>query len=180
MARVLLGVLCLGDVVVGGAIHAVRDVTDSSNSTTIATGITTSGDIAKTVRSSSSHTQGHVGDYIMQGLGGSDQSQSLASGMKNGTRTDKTTTVQETLESTSTIVKTVTEDQWQACQSSWVEWSQAWSKTLSATEFGTTSFSLYELAYNFTEGTGDVYTTIDGIPRAHGTFTVTSLGDYVE
>ncbi|KAK4497512.1 hypothetical protein PRZ48_011963 [Zasmidium cellare] len=168
MRRLLLGALCLREAALAGAI-AVR----SANSTTP----TQDGTTASSSTDGSSQATGNIGDYIMQGISQTGQ-EPLPTDTTNGT------TTHTTIHSTVVIHKTVTagagNDSWQDCQSSLVSWSEEYSKTLSPTVYTTTSWAQWNETYNITSASGDVYTTIDGIPHVRGNFTPTIVGTYMQ
>lgn len=62
-----------------------------------------------------------------------------------------------------------------ACQSAQVSWSDAWTRAYSVHFVNSTEVGTYTDLQTVTHGIADVYTTIDGIPRAHGTLTPTSI-----
>lgn len=165
MVRRLLGKFALGNVAYTGAFAARSEFLNSTTTATVGDA-TTSATTTSTNRAST-----NVGDYIMQGL-----KDPGSPATKNGT--DSTTTLHKTVNSTMTVFKTTTAEKWQACQSSWLAWSEEFSKTLSPSVYTTTySYHLNE-TYNITYGEGNVYTTMDGIPRAHGSFTPTSVDTF--
>lgn len=72
---------------------------------------------------------------------------------------------------------------WQACQTSQISWSDAWSSAYQpevVTETYTFTNNYYTVTANVTFGNSDVYTTIDGIPHAHGEIEPTSMSQFVE
>jgi len=72
---------------------------------------------------------------------------------------------------------------WQACQTSQISWSDAWSSAYQpevVTRTRTNTLNYYTLTYNVTLGNSDVYTTIDGIPHAHEVLEPTSTSQFVE
>lgn len=154
MKRLMLSILCLEEVASVGAI-AARSV--FPNATSATQDATLNGPKTTSSKRSNSPTTGDVADYIMQGL--------------------STTTIH----STKTIFETVTKnnDSWQACQSSWVSWSEEYSKTLSPTTSTITNWTTLYNSYNITSGVGHVYTTIDDIPHVRGNFTPTAVGTYL-
>jgi hypothetical protein len=72
---------------------------------------------------------------------------------------------------------------WEACQTSQVSWSEAWTSAYQpevVTVTITNTNNLNTVTYNVTLGKADVYTTIEGIPHAHGTLNATSTSQFVE
>ena len=72
---------------------------------------------------------------------------------------------------------------WEACQTSQISWSDAWSSAYQpevVTQTYTYTGNYYTLTSNVTLGNSDVYTTIDGIPHAHGEIEPTSISQSVE
>lgn len=72
---------------------------------------------------------------------------------------------------------------WEACQTSQVSWSEAWTsayqpEVVTVTETYTNRVNT--ITFNVTLGKADVYATIDGIPHAHGEITATSISQFVE
>lgn len=72
---------------------------------------------------------------------------------------------------------------WEACQTSQVSWSEAWTsayqpETVTTTETNTLRKST--ITFNVSFGIADVYTTIEGIPHAHGELKATSTSQFVE
>lgn len=72
---------------------------------------------------------------------------------------------------------------WEACQTSQVSWSEAWTsayqpEVITLTE--TDSLRVNTITFNVSFGIADVYTTIEGIPHAHGELKVTSTSQFVE
>ena len=59
----------------------------------------------------------------------------------------------------------------QDCQASLVSWNDAYSAHLLPTTWYNSSINYTTISETYVKGTADVYTTQDGIPRAHGTYT---------
>ena len=72
---------------------------------------------------------------------------------------------------------------WEACQTSQVSWSEAWTSAYQP-EVVTTTYTNTRnkdtITFNVTLGNAEVYTTIDGIPHAHGELKPTSVSQFVE
>ena len=108
----------------------------------------------------------------MQGLGSSDSSSSTsqvlhAPATSAPFRTENSTTAVD----------------WEACQTSKISWSDAWTSVFQPEVITTTNTFLNKndtVTFNVTFGNADIYTTIDGIPHAHGTLEPTSTSQYVE
>jgi hypothetical protein len=117
-------------------------------------------------------TTNGLGDLIMQGIGGETTTISTAQALP------PPATIAApfpTNNATATIG-------WEACQTSQVSWSEAWTsayqpevvtETITYTDKNTITF-------NVTFGDADLYTTIDGIPHAHGELKATSTSQFVE
>jgi hypothetical protein len=72
---------------------------------------------------------------------------------------------------------------WEACQTSQVSWSEAWTSAYQpkvVTDTSTYTSNNKTITFNVTFGNADVYTTIDGIPHAYGELEPTSTSQFVE
>lgn len=72
---------------------------------------------------------------------------------------------------------------WEACQTSQVSWSEAWTSAYQpevVTETWTNTNRVSTITFNVSFGIADIYTTIDGIPHAHGELKATSTSQFVE
>ena len=72
---------------------------------------------------------------------------------------------------------------WEACQTSQVSWSEAWTSAYQPeviTLTRTNSLRVSTITFNVSFGIADVYTTIEGIPHAHGELKATSTSQFVE
>ncbi|KAM0718495.1 hypothetical protein Q7P37_005565 [Cladosporium fusiforme] len=125
-----------------------------------------------TPSSSTTSTSGLAG-FIMQGL--DDASSSSSSIPTKSTNSDAQTN------------NVTTRADWRACQTSQVSWSEAWTSAFDpkvVTNSTTYTSTMDTITFNVTFGNADVYTTIDGIPHAHGelkaTSTSQSVGTYIE
>ena len=111
-----------------------------------------------------------LGDYIMQGL--SDSSVSSTAQVLPGPVTAPFPS------------KNATDPVgWQACQTSQISWSDAWSSAYQpevVTQTWTYTGNYYTVTSNVTLGNSDVYTTIDGVPHAHGGIEPTSISQFAE
>ncbi|KAK3676401.1 hypothetical protein LTR78_003677 [Recurvomyces mirabilis] len=67
---------------------------------------------------------------------------------------------------------------WEACQASYVAWSNAFEPELT-TSVVTRIESNHSLTFHATYGHANVHTTVNGYPRAHGTLTPTSVTQYI-
>lgn len=122
-----------------------------------------------TLTPSTTSTSG-LGGFIMQGLDDVSASSSLTS-------TDVSPS--DALVWTNTSNATV---DWEACQTSQVSWSEAWSSAYDpkvVTYSSTRTRTMDTITFNVTFGSADVYTTIDGIPHAHGELKPTSTSQSV-
>jgi hypothetical protein len=142
--------------------------TESISTLTIQSFVTV---VASAPPTSDSATSTHgLGDYIMQGL--SDSSVSSTAQVLPGPVTAPFPS------------KNATDPVgWQACQTSQISWSDAWSSAYQpevVTETYTFTNNYYTVTANVTFGNSDVYTTIDGIPHAHGEIEPTSMSQFVE
>lgn len=141
---------------------------DSTSTVTIQSFLTIT---ASQTTTSASSTDG-LGALIMQGLGGSSNSSSTAQVLP----APATTVPFPTDNSTAAVG-------WEACQTSKVSWSDAWTSMFQPEVVTVTdTFFNHEstITFNVTLGNADVYTTIDGIPHAHGTLKPTSTSQFVE
>jgi hypothetical protein len=118
-------------------------------------------------------TTNALGDFIMQGLGGA----------------DTTTSTPQALPSPATIAAPFPTNNatatigWEACQTSQVSWSEAWTSAYQpevVTSTTTYTSANDTITFNVTLGNADVYTIIDGYPHARGTLTPTSTSQFVE
>jgi hypothetical protein len=118
-------------------------------------------------------TTNALGDLIMQGLGGG----------------ETTTSTLQALPAPATIPAPFPTDNstaavgWEACQTSQVSWSEAWTSAYQpevVTETSTYTYYNEAITFNVTLGNADVYTTIDGYPHAHGTLKPTATSRFVE
>ena len=117
-------------------------------------------------------TTNGLGDLIMQGIGGEPTTISTA----------------QVLPAPATIAPFPTDNStatvgWEACQTSQVSWSEAWTSAYQpevVTETYTHTNNENTITFNVTLGNADVYTTIDGIPHAHGELEPTSVSQFVE
>lgn len=85
----------------------------------------------------------------------------------------------ESLSRTTNLNATV---DWEACQTSQVAWSEAWSSAYDprvVTNTTTYTHKIDTITFNVTFGSADVYTTIDGIPHAHGELKPTSTSQSI-
>ncbi|KAF7185791.1 hypothetical protein HII31_12893 [Pseudocercospora fuligena] len=130
----------------------------------------TTSDIGQEVHASTSGISAgptaNVGDYIAQGLGATSAALHSLSSPSSGMAVNATSTFSGNA--------TAPAGQYAACQSSWVSWSDAFTKTLSPTVTTITTYDYTIARYNVTYGTADVYTTEDGFPYAHGNLSATS------
>lgn len=115
--------------------------------------------------SPSASTASGLGGFIMQGL--NDPSSSTASA--NTESLSRTTNLNATVD-------------WKTCQTSQVAWSEAWSSAYDprvVTNTTTYTHNIDTITFNVTFGRADVYTTIDGIPHAHGELKPTSTSQSI-
>lgn len=143
--------------------------TESTSTITIQSFVTVT---ARPTTTSGGSTNG-LGDFIMQGLGGSDNSSSTTQALP----VPATTTAPFPTDNSTAAVD------WQACQTSKISWSDAWTSVFQPETITSTETLLQKnatITFNVTFGDTDVYTTIDGIPHAHGTLEPTSTSQYVE
>lgn len=126
--------------------------------------------VVRPTTTSASSTNGLV-DYIMQGLGDSDTTSSAA----------------QALPAPATIAPFPTDNStaavgWEACQTSQVSWSDGWTSAYQpevVTVTKTYTNHNETVTFNVTLGNADIYTTIDGIPHAHGKLEPTSTSQFV-
>ena len=142
--------------------------TESTSTLTIQSFVTV---VASTppISDSGTSTNG-LGDYIMQGL--SDSSVCSTAQVLPGPATAP-------FPSKNAIAAAG----WEACQTSQISWSDAWSSAYQpevVTQTYTYTGNYYTLTSNVTLGNSDVYTTIDGIPHAHGEIEPTSISQFME
>lgn len=113
----------------------------------------------------------NLGGLIMQGLGGSSSSVPTTPALPVPTSSAPFANKNATAV-----------DEWQACQERQVSWSDAWTSAFqpqNATLTATSTYNSKTVTYNVTLGNADVYTTIDGIPHAHGELEPTSTSQFV-
>jgi hypothetical protein len=120
--------------------------------------------------SPSARSSNGLGDYIMQGLSESSVSSTaqVLPGPVSAPFPSKNATAAAG---------------WQACQTSQISWSDAWTSAYQPeiiTWTSTYTKNKYTQTLNVTFGNSDVYTTIDGIPHAHGEIEPTSTSQFVE
>ena len=142
--------------------------TDSTSTLTIQSFVTVFASPPMT--SASATSSNGLGDYIMQGL--SDSSVSSTAQVLPG----PVTAPFPSKNATAAVG-------WQVCQTSQISWSNAWTSAYQpevVTRTYTNTNNKYTLTYNVTLGNSDVYTTIDGIPHAHGELDPTSTSQFVE
>ena len=142
--------------------------TDSTSTLTIQSFVTVFASPPMT--SASATSSNGLGDYIMQGL--SDSSVSSTAQVLPG----PVTAPFPSKNATAAVG-------WQVCQTSQISWSNAWTSAYqpeAVTRTYTNTNNKYTLTYNVTLGNSDVYTTIDGIPHAHGELEPTSTSQFVE
>lgn len=142
--------------------------TDSTSTLTIQSFVTVFASPPMT--SASATSSNGLGDYIMQGL--SDSSVSSTAQVLPG----PVTAPFSSKNATAAVG-------WQVCQTSQISWSNAWTSAYQpevVTRTYTNTNNKYTLTYNVTLGNSDVYTTIDGIPHAHGELEPTSTSQFVE
>lgn len=142
--------------------------TDSTSTLTIQSFVTVFASPPMT--SASATSSNGLGDYIMQGL--SDSSVSSTAQVLPG----PVTAPFPSKNATAAVG-------WQVCQTSQISWSNAWTSAYQpevVTRTYTDTNNKYTLTYNVTLGNSDVYTTIDGIPHAHGELEPTSTSQFVE
>lgn len=142
--------------------------TDSTSTLTIQSFVTVFASPPMT--SASATSSNGLGDYIMQGL--SDSSVSSTAQVLPG----PVTAPFPSKNATAAVG-------WQVCQTSQISWSNAWTSAYQpevVTRTYTNTNNKYTLTYNVTLGNSDVYTTIDGIPHAHGELEPTSTSQFVE
>ena len=142
--------------------------TDSTSTLTIQSFVTVFASPPMT--SASATSSNGLGDYIMQGL--SDSSVSSTAQVLPG----PVTAPFPSKNATAAVG-------WQVCQTSQISWSNAWTSAYQpevVTRTYTNTNNEYTLTYNVTLGNSDVYTTIDGIPHAHGELEPTSTSQFVE
>ncbi|GAB7326557.1 hypothetical protein MBLNU13_g10540t1 [Cladosporium sp. NU13] len=118
-------------------------------------------------------TTNALGDLIMQGLGGETTTISTAQALPPPATIAAPF---RTNNATATIG-------WEACQTSQVSWSEAWTsayqpEVITMTESNTLRQST--ITFNVSFGIADVYTTIEGIPHAHGELKATSTSQFVD
>jgi hypothetical protein len=141
---------------------------DLTSTLTVESFVTVAGSPPTTSKSSSNG----LGDYIIQGLSGSNTTSSTA----------------QALPAPATIAPFPTDNStaavgWEACQASQVSWSEAWTsayqpEVVTITETETNRVNT--ITFNVTLGNADVYATIDGIPHAHGELKPTAISQFVE
>lgn len=142
--------------------------TDSTSTLTIQSFVTVFASPPMT--SASATSSNGLGDYIMQGL--SDSSVSSTAQVLPG----PVTAPFPSKNATAAVG-------WEVCQTSQISWSNAWTSAYQpevVTRTYTNTNNKYTLTYNVTLGNSDVYTTIDGIPHAHGELEPTSTSQFVE
>ena len=142
--------------------------TDSTSTLTIQSFVTVFASPPMT--SASATSSNGLGDYIMQGL--SDSSVSSTAQVLPG----PVTAPFPSKNATAAVG-------WEVCQTSQISWSNAWTSAYQpevVTRTYTNTNNEYTLTYNVTLGNSDVYTTIDGIPHAHGELEPTSTSQFVE
>ena len=142
--------------------------TDSTSTLTIQSFVTVFASPPMT--SASATSSNGLGDYIMQGL--SDSSVSSTAQVLPG----PVTAPFPSKNATAAVG-------WQVCQTSQISWSNAWTSAYQpevVTRTYTNTNNKYTLTSNVTLGNSDVYTTIDGIPHAHGELEPTSTSQFVE
>jgi hypothetical protein len=142
--------------------------TDSTSTLTIQSFVTVFASPPMT--SASATSSNGLGDYIMQGL--SDSSVSSTAQVLPG----PVTAPFPSKNATAAVG-------WEVCQTSQISWSNAWTSAYQpevVTRTYTNTTNEYTVTYNVTLGNSDVYTTIDGIPHAHGELEPTSTSQFVE
>jgi hypothetical protein len=142
--------------------------TDSTSTLTIQSFVTVFASPPMT--SASATSSNGLGDYIMQGL--SDSSVSSTAQVLPG----PVTAPFPSKNATAAVG-------WEVCQTSQISWSNAWTSAYQpevVTRTYTNTNNEYTVTYNVTLGNSDVYTTIDGIPHAHGELEPTSTSQFVE
>jgi hypothetical protein len=142
--------------------------TESTSTLTIQSFVTVVASAPPTIDSATS-TNG-LGDYIMQGL--SESSILSTAQVLPGPATAPFPSKNATAAAG-----------WEACQTSQISWSDAWSSAYQpevVTQTYTYTGNYYTVTSNVTFGNSDVYTTIDGIPHAHGEIEPTSISRFVE
>jgi len=151
--------------------HRVSDSlldTESTTTLTIQSFVTV---VAGPPTTSASATSSNgLGDYIMQGL--SDSPVSSSAQVLPGPVTAPFPSKNAT-----------TAAGWEACQISQISWSDAWTSAYQpevVTRTYTNTNNQQTVTFNVTLGDSDVYTTIDGIPHAHGEIEPTATSQFVE
>lgn len=140
--------------------------TTTTSTLTIQSSVTVSAS-SRASSSSTASTSGLAG-FIMQGLND-------VSSINNSISTGPTNSVTQTNNLTATA-------DWEACQTSQVSWSEAWTSAYApkvVTNSTTSTRTMDTITFNVTFGNADVYTTIDGIPHAHGELKATSTSQSV-
>lgn len=139
------------------------DASDSTTTLTIQSFVT----VVASPPSASTTSSDGLGGLIMQGLGDSSTAQVLPAPVSAPFPSSNATAAVG----------------WQACQTSQISWSDAWTSAYKpevVTQTYTYTNNHYTLTLNVTLGDSDVYTTIDGIPHAHGELEPTSTSQFVE
>jgi hypothetical protein len=142
--------------------------TESTSTLTVQSFVTVPASPTATSGSSSNG----LGDYIIQGLGGSNTTSSTAQALSA-----PATIAPFPINNSTAAVG------WEACQSSQVSWSEAWTSAYQpevVTLTKTYTSNVDTITFNVTLGNADIYTTIDGIPHARGNLTPTATNGFVE
>jgi hypothetical protein len=123
------------------------------------------------VTSASATSSNGLGDFIMQGLSDSSVSSTTAQVLPG-----PVTAPFPSKNATAAVG-------WQVCQTSQISWSDAWTSAYQpevVTRTYTNTNNEQTITFNVTLGNSDVYTTIYGIPHAHGELEPTSTSQFVE
>lgn len=137
--------------------------------------------VSPTTTGSATSTNG-LGDFIMQGLGESDTSSSSSAVALPAPASTAPFPAGNTTSSIASNNATAAAG-WEACQTSQISWSDGWSSVFQPeTITSTYTYTIINatITFNVTFGNADVYTTIDGIPHAHGELKPTSTSQFVE
>jgi hypothetical protein len=142
--------------------------TESTSTLTVQSFVT----VPVSPKTTSESSSNGLGDYIIQGLGGSNTTSSTAQALSA-----PATIAPFPINNSTAAVG------WEACQSSQVSWSKAWTSAYQpevVTLTKTYTSNVDTVTFNVTLGNAEIYTTIDGIPHALGNLTSTATSGFVE